>query len=260
MRLLDAFKKAMQLWRKHRVSRVGAALSFYSVFSLAPLILTLVVLSRLLVGPAHALHAVESQLQPLLGSKGTQGVDVLVRAAQHRISTTPLILSGGLVLVAVGAIFMQLQEALDDVWEIPEEERGGIWEIVGLRLHAFILIAALLVFALLSLLTVTAAGWAVATVVNLIALVIFLMLTYRVLPRTSVGWLSSGLGALITGGIIVLGEVLISLYFAWFHPESAYGSAGSFVILLIWIYYSTQLFLFGAVLTRVLEKAAPTSR
>src|SRR5579884_3410814 len=105
------FKEAAQLWRKHRVSRVGAALSFYAVFSLAPIILMLVVLSRLMVGPQDALHAVEMQLQPLLGSKGTQGIDVLVRAAEHKMSATPLFVGAALVLIAVAAIFMQLQEA-----------------------------------------------------------------------------------------------------------------------------------------------------
>ncbi len=240
MKIGDALKATASLWQKHRVSRVGAALSFYAVFSLAPLILTLVVLSRLLLGPQYALHAVEAQLQPLLGSKGTQGVDVLVRAAQHKISATPLIVGAGLVLLSVGAIFMQLQEALDDVWGIPEKKRGGFWEIVGLRLHVLILIAALLVFALVSLLAVAAAGLTLAAVVNIAALIIFLTLTYRVLPRTNVGWRSGLLGALVTGGILLIGEVLISVYFDRFHPEAAYGSAGSFIIVLIWIYYSTQ--------------------
>lgn len=245
--------EASDLWRKHRVSRVAAALSFYMVFSLAPLIFMLVVVSRLLLGPARALRAVESQLQPLLGSKGTHGIDVLVRAAEHKVDAAPLFVGGIIIIVAVFAIFMQLQEALDDVWGIPEHQRGGAWGLIGLRLHALILIAALALFALLSLLTAETVGWLPAAAVNIFTLLLFLTLTYRVLPRASVGWKSSAFGALMTGCIILLGEAGISVYFAHFHPETGYGSAGSFMIVLIWIYYSAQLFLFGAVLTRVIE-------
>lgn len=253
MQVPQAIGHSLDLWRKHRVSRVAAALSFYMVFSLAPLVFMLVLIARLFYGQAHALHEIEIQLQPLLGEKGTQGIDVLVRAAEHKVTTAPLFLSGGLILVAVFAIFMQLQEALDDVWEIPEHRRGGPWEIVVLRLHAVILIGALAVFVLFSLLVAQAFGVAAGMAVNVATLVLFLMLTYRVLPRASVGWKSSAIGAAITGCVLLLGELAISFYFHRFHPEDAYGTAGSFVIVLIWMYYSTQLFLFGAVLTRVLE-------
>lgn len=252
--LSKAIRAAAGRWGKHRVSRVAAALSFYMVFSLAPLIFVLVIIARLFYGQGHALGAVESQLQPLLGNKGTQGVDVLVRAAQHNISTAPLFIGAGLVLVAVFAIFMQLQEALDDVWDIPEHKRGGMWEIVVLRLHTLVLIAALALFVVLSLVTARSFGFAAAAGVNVATLALFLMLTYRVLPRSEVGWKSSAIGAGITGCVLLIGEAAISIYFRRFHPESAYGTAGSFVVLLIWMYYSTQLFLFGAVLTRVLEE------
>lgn len=251
-------RKTAALWRKHRVSRVAAALSFYMVFSLAPLLFMLVMMARALYGPGQALHGIEAQLQPLVGSKGTQGVDVLVRAAQHRITAAPLFLGGAIVLVAVVAIFMQLQEALDDVWGIPEHQRGGAWEIVGLRLHTVILIVALAVLVLLSLLTARAHGWVAAAAVNVGALGVFLTLTYRFLPRAPVGWKSSLAGALITGSILLAGEAAISLYFSRLHPATAYGSAGSFVVILIWLYYSTQLFLFGAVLTRVIEGQGST--
>ena len=254
--LRATFAEVALLWRKHRVSRVAAALSFYMVFSLAPLIFMLVVISRLLLGPKHALQAVESQLQPLIGTHGTRGIDVLVRASEHKVSATPLFIGGILVLVAVAAIFMQLQEALDDVWGIPEHRRGGWWQIIGLRLHAVVLIAALALFALFSLLTAQTLGWVAAAGVNIFTLLLFLTLTYRVLPRATVGWKSAALGALMTGCIILLGELAISFYFTHFHPESGYGSAGSFIVILIWMYYSAQLFLFGAVLTHVLERTA----
>jgi membrane protein len=246
------WRKALQLWRKHRVSRVAAGLSFYAVFSLAPVIFIVVIMARAF-GRADALSLVDSQLGLLIGQKGAHSVDTLVRASQHNVVSTPMFIGALLVLLAVFAIFMQVQEALDDVWEIPEHRRGGIWEIVVLRLHVVIAILALAVLVVAALYLAETRGRAAGIAANAVVLLIFLTVTYRTLPREEVGWRSAALGALITGIILLLGQAAMSLYFLRFHPENGYGAAGSFMIILIWIYYSAQLFLFGAVLTRAIE-------
>lgn len=246
------WRNALQLWRKHRVSRVAAGLSFYAVFSLAPVIFIVVIMARAF-GRADALSLVDSQLGLLIGQKGAHSVDTLVRASQHNVVSTPMFIGALLVLLAVFAIFMQVQEALDDVWEIPEHRRGGIWEIVVLRLHVVIAILALAVLVVAALYLAETRGRAAGIAANAVVLLIFLTVTYRTLPREEVGWRSAALGALITGIILLLGQAAMSLYFLRFHPENGYGAAGSFMIILIWIYYSAQLFLFGAVLTRAIE-------
>ena len=255
---MKVFGNALELWRKHRVSRVAAALSFYAVFSLAPVIFIFVVVARAL-GRVHALAVVDSQLGLLIGQKGAQSVDTLVRASQHKVASTPMFIGALLVLLAVFAIFMQLQEALDDVWDIPEHRRGGAWEIIALRLHVVIVILVLALLAGAALFIADVQGRIAGIAANAVVLLALLTVTYRTLPRENVGWRSAALGALITAVILLLGQAALSFYFSRFHPENGYGAAGSLIIILIWIYYSAQLFMFGAVLTRALEKGAGTS-
>jgi membrane protein len=189
----------------------------------------------------------------LIGTKGAKGLTDLIAAQQHNVVRTPAIVATVLVLAAIGGIFLQLQEALDDIWDIPEHERGGLWEIVALRLHVVIVVLALGLLAIVAILSAVLGGRMAAIAANVTALFVFLTVAYRVLPRVSASWKSCLLGAGITAGVLLVGEVLVSLYFTHFHPETAYGSAGSFVVVLLWIYYSAMLFLFGATLTRTIE-------
>lgn len=249
----DVLKEVARMWGRHRVSRVAAALAYYAVFALAPVTFMIVVLTRSVLGPKHALPLIESEARPLLGAGGAHGLDVLVRASQHQVSTTPLLIGGAIVVIASFAIFMQVQEALDDVWEIAEQKRGGARELFLLRLHVLIAVGVLALVAVVALLLAVAAGRAAVFGIDLAALAVFLTVTYRVLPNEKAGWRSCAIGALATSGILLGGELLLALYFRRFHPETAYGQAGSVIVLLIWIYYSAQLFLFGAVLTRAIE-------
>lgn len=250
-----AFKTALKLWQDHRVSRFAAALSFYAIFTVPASILMVVALARAVLGHARGLPMVDAELAPLVGVKGTQGINTLVAASQHKISTVPIVIGAALILAAVFGIFMQVQEALDDLWEIPEHRRGGAKEIVFLRLHVIGVIVALAVLALLALLAAASGGRFTAIAVDIVAVVLFLTIAYRVLPRAEVSWRSCILGAVVTGAVLLAGEAAIAFYLARFHPESGYGEAGSTIVLLIWIYYSALLFLFGAILTRALEDA-----
>lgn len=251
--IIKVLTKAFELWGQHRGARVAAALAYYSVFALAPLTFMMVVVNHFVLRRGHGLGTIESELQPLLGGSGTRGIDVLVRASAHQVSTAPIVVGAILVLIAGVAIFMQIQEALDDIWGIPEHRRGSIWDVVRLRLHVLILFGALALFALIALFVAFSAARPIAYGVNIIALITLLALAYHVLPNAKVSFKNSILGALVTGAILVCGELVIAFYFNHFHPETAYGAAGSFVIVLLWIYFSMQFFLFGALLTRVLE-------
>ncbi|HEY1976910.1 MAG TPA: YihY/virulence factor BrkB family protein [Candidatus Baltobacteraceae bacterium] len=248
-------RKALELWQHHRVSRVAAALSFYAIFTVPASILMVVWLARAGLGPSRGLPAVDAELAPLIGAKGTQGLNTLVAASQHKLAAAPIVIGAALLLAAVFGIFMQVQEALDDVWDIPEHRRGGVKEIVVLRLHVVIVVVALALLALLALFGAAAGGRAGAIGLNAVAIILFLTVAYRVLPRADVAWKSCALGAVITGAVLLLGEAAIAFYLTRFHPESGYGEAGSTIVLLIWVYYSALLFLFGAILTRALEDA-----
>ncbi|HEY6450180.1 MAG TPA: YihY/virulence factor BrkB family protein, partial [Candidatus Cybelea sp.] len=230
------------------MARFAAALSFYAIFTVPASIVMVVALARALLGPAHGLPMVDAELAPLVGTKGTQGINTLVAASQQKISTVPIVIGVALILAAVFGIFMQVQEALDDLWEIPEHRRGGAKEIVFLRLHIIVVILALAVLALLALLAATAGGKFAAMAADAVSVVLFLTIAYRVLPRAEVSWRSCLVGAVVTGVVLLAGEAAIAFYLTRFHPETGYGEAGSTIVLLIWIYYSALLFLFGAIL------------
>jgi membrane protein len=246
-------KSTIANWRRHRVSRLAAALSFYMVFSLAPLLFIIVVFAGTVLGATHTEHLVKNQLQLMVGTQGAQLVDTLVAASRRHVSAFALAAGGVLVVASAFGVFLQVQDALDEIWEIPEHRRGNLWETFALRLHALVVVGALAILAMVSLVVADAAGLRAGLAVNVVALMIFLLLTYRVLPQTDVGWKSSTLAAAITGLILLFGEALISLYFTHVHPASNYGTVGAFILVLLWIYYSAQLLLFGAELTRTIE-------
>lgn len=253
-------KTALGLLKQHRIGRMAAALAFYALFSLPPLAFIAVVLLRAILGPAHALSTIDTVLQPLLGANGANGIGALVQASQHKIAKTPIYLSVLLVFVSITGIFMQIQEALDDLWEIPEHRRGGVWEIVALRLHVVIAMIALVLLSVLALFAAAQSGRFAGLAVSAAAIVAFLLLAYRVLPRADVSWKNSAIGTAATAAVVFGGQALLSVYFARFHPESGYGNFASLIILLLWVYYSSLLFLIGAVFTRALEGSGAKER
>ncbi len=233
----------MLFWR-HRGQRVAAALSFYAVFTVPPLILAVLAVTRAMLGRARALATVDAELRPLIGG------------SQHKLGTAPLFFGIALGLVAIFAIFVHLQETLDDVWEVRERRGGGVWGLVRLRLRAAAAIPLLGALAVFALCAAAAGGPVAGTLANALAILLFLTVAYRLLSRAGVAWKTCFAGAAVTGMVLIAGESAISVLFARLHPESGYGTTGSIVALLIWLYYSALLFLVGAILTRALDERA----
>lgn len=248
-------------WQRHQDGRLAAALAYYAVFTLAPLLLVVIALLGLFL--SNAQQQVQAQLQQVVGNNGAQFINVLVAGANHReTGTIALIVGGGMILFSAIGVFLALQNALDEVFEIHPQNKGGFIQLVVLRLHALIVIAALAVIAIaaLALANVIGAYEIGAGAVNLAAMTVFLAVVYRVLPQCPVEWKSAYRGAAVTAVILLIGEAALSTYFTRFHPAAPYGAAGGIIVLLLWIYYSAQLMLFGAEITRASEpkpKPAP---
>jgi membrane protein len=265
--LRDAFSG----FSRHQDGRLAAALAYYAVFSLAPLLLVVIALLGLFLGQSNAQSQVQGQLQQVVGKNGTEMINVLIAGANHHgTGTIALIVGAALILFSAIGMFMALQNALDEVFEVHPDNKGGFVQLVVLRLHALIVIAALAIIAIAALAIANVLGGVMQTalgssivsgpavevgtgIVNVAALTIFLAVVYRVLPQCSVGWKAARAGALVTAIILVIGEAAISMYFTRFHPAAPYGAAGGIIILLLWIYYSAQLMLFGAEITRSYE-------
>jgi membrane protein len=254
-------------FNRHQGGRLAAALAYYTVFSLAPLLLVVIAIAGLVLGPTNAQTQVQGELQQMVGRDGTQMINVLIAGANHYgTGKIALIVGGALILFSAIGIFLALQNALDEVFEIRPENKGGVIQLVILRLHALVAIVALGVIAIAALTLANVIGGVMQTslggsfsgplfeigtgIINVAALTIFLAVVYRMLPQCPVEWKSAYIGAGVTAVILIIGEAAISIYFTRLHPAAPYGAAGGIIILLLWIYYSAQLMLFGAEITR----------
>lgn len=265
---------------RHQDGRLAAALAYYAVFSLAPLLLVVIALLGLLLGQSNAQQQVQSQIAQVVGKSGTQMINLLIAGANHHgTGVIALLVGAGLILLSAIGIFLALQNALDEVFEIRPDSKGGFMRLVVMRLHALIVIAALAIIAIAALALANVIGGVMQTalggtfagpayeigvgIINVAAMTVFLAVVYRTLPQCPITWKSAFTGAAVTAVILLVGEVALSMYFTRLHPAAPYGAAGGIIILLLWIYYSAQLLLFGAEITRANEarvKAAAATR
>jgi membrane protein len=260
-------KDAANGWNVHRASRIGAALAFYTVFSLGPILLLAVVVAGFFFGQGAAQGEIHQQVSTLIGAKAAAEVQVLLARA-HRpaagilattISVVTLLFSADIALV-------ELKSGLDEIWSVPGETRRWYWAYLQTRLLSialilslgFLLLASLLFSAALGALEALSHGIFIFGVVlhstsSLISfgLAVLLFATvFKVLPSVKLTWKDVVIGALITAVLFTAGRYVIALYLGSRTVASTYGAAGSVIVVLLWVYYSAQVFLFGAELTR----------
>jgi membrane protein len=254
-------------WSEHKDSRLGAALAYYSIFSIGPLIVIAITIAGLVFGAEAVQTQVIGTLHGFLGDSGTQAVDAMLKGANRpREGVFATIIGvGALVFAAVGVV-VQLKDALNTVWGVESPPGSGIWRFVrtyiwslaGVLSLGFLLLISMLLTAALS-----AAGKYIAPYLPEAALqaagflasfavisVLFAMM-FKWLPDTPIAWRDVWLGAILTAALFEVGKLLIGLYIGKQGLESTYGAAASIVVVLIWVYYTAQLVLMGAEFTNV---------
>src|SRR4051812_5276542 len=257
---------------------MGAALSYYSVFSLAPLLLIVVSVAGLVFGDEAVRGELFAQLQGLMGedaAKAIQGLLASVSKPSHGI--VGAVVGVAVLLIGATTVFGELQDALDRIWRAPARKKGGLWSLLRARLLSFGMILALAFLLMVSLVlgaVISALGkwWGplfgdwelLAQAVNLVVgfgltTAIFAII-YKFMPRVHVQWHDVWIGALVTALLFTIGKFLIGLYIGKSGVASGFGAAGSLVIVFIWIYYSAQIFLFGAEFTWVYAKTLGSMR
>jgi membrane protein len=249
---------------------MGAAISYYTVFSIAPLLLIVIAVAGLVLGREAASGQIFAQLQGLLGKDGAAAIQGMVESAS--LSDKSFLATAiGVVTLIIGAttVFSELQSALDRIWESPAaEKKEGIWNLLRSRLLSFGMILAI-GFLLLVSLVVSAAlsalgswwapmfgGWEILLqlvnfIVSLVVVTALFAMVYKFLPRAKIGWHDVWIGATATALLFTLGKSLIGLYIGKSSVASGFGAAGSLVVVLVWVYYSAQIFLLGAEFTWV---------
>ena len=269
--LWSLLKKSFAEWQRDKVSRLAAALAYYTAFALAPVLVIAIGVASFLFEQSTVQDRIIEQLQSLLGADGAEMVREMLVSAQAQDSNSFLATAVGVVLLVVGAsgLFIQLQDALNTVWNVRARTDEGIWGLVRDRLLSFgmVLVIGFLLLVSLALSAVLTAVsgfvgtgglpgidllWRLANAVISFGVITLLFgLIYKVLPDAKINWSDVWIGAAITALLFTVGKWLIGLYLGNSSAASAYGAAGSFVVLLLWIYYSAQILLFGAEFTQV---------
>jgi membrane protein len=256
---------AARQWSADAAPRLAAAISFYAVLSIVPLVMIAVAVAGVIFGHAAASNEINLRLAPVIGPDASRIATRLVTEASKASSSVPATIFGlGVLMYAASHIFAQIKGALDVMWGVPEG-RGGVRHLIRSRLVAFALVGAtglLLVASVLAdavrAVVVSRLGEAAArpvptgdTLLSFLLLCILVTVIYKVLPDSPIGWREVLIGALFTSVLLMIGMRLLGLYFTYFPLRSIYGAAGSIVAILVWVHYSSMVFLYGAAFAHV---------
>jgi membrane protein len=260
-------KEIIKEWQEDNVSQLAAALSYFAVVSLAPLLVLVVVLVGLFYGRETARAELMMQIESVVGAEIAQFVEtVLSNASQPELASIAGFLSFAILLWGATNLFSQLQFSLNTIWGVTAEPGAGIWATVKKRFWAFLMVVGIAVLLLanvilssvLTALSGTTSAWlpqvdwlwpVINFVVSLVAMTILIAAIFKILPEAEIVWRHVWLGAAVTAVLFTIGQFALSFYLS--NAGSAYGAAGSFAVFLIWVYYSAQIFFFGAEFTQV---------
>ncbi|AFY93886.1 YihY/virulence factor BrkB family protein [Chamaesiphon minutus] len=264
-------KETVAEWQQDKVEQMAAALAYYTLFSIAPLLVIAVAVAGAVFGQEAARGEMVTQIQGLLGKAGAEVVQTALANTQNPQAgngIVPSIISTVALLFGASGVFIQLQDSLNAVWNVEPSPQAGVKAIVRKRVFSFAMVITI-GFILMVSLVVSAALSALSTFTNQlvpalesfwklfnlgISLGVFTLLfalIYKYLPDITIAWRDVLVGALFTSILFSVGKELLGLYLGNGSFGSAYGAAGSVVTVLAWIYYSVQIMLFGAEFTQV---------
>jgi membrane protein len=266
------FREAGSQWSSHNAPRLGAALAYYTVLSLAPALFVIVAICGTVFGEDVVQSHLYQEFRSMIGDQGAAVAQTLLKKV-HRPGHGLIAGTVGFAILIIGAsgIFAELRDTLNYIWEVPARENSGIWNLLRQRFSSFAMVlgAGLVLMMGLALSAIVQAAGAyiapwiaipepVLELINLLVLFLasaFLFaLIYRLIPDYRVAWRDVAIGSAITAGLFAVGKFLIGFYLRTAAVGSAYGAAGSLVAVLVWVYYSSQVFLYGAEVTRAYSR------
>ena len=264
------FKAAAMNWIDDHAQSMGAALAFYTIFSIAPLLLIVIAVAGFFFGQEAARGEIYGQLNDMLGTRGAQAVQELLESAGRRADSVPAALFAA-VLLFVGAtvVFAELEDALNRIWGVPQRQRSaGLWGLLRARLLSFgmilgigfLLVVSLAFSAALRALSrwwnpdsesfATFSGYTEIGLSLVLVTTVFALI-YKAMPHARIAWRDVWIGAAVTAVLFLLGKGFIGLYIGSSGITTLFGAAASLIVVLLWVYYSAQIFLFGAEFTWV---------
>ena len=268
-RYLEVFKLAYAEWTEDEATRLGAALAFYTALSIAPLLVVLIAVIGMALGEEAARGQVVSEIGGLVGTETAQSIEgAIEHARQPATGTIAAILSLITLILGASGVVAELKSSLNRIWDVKVVDAGGILGIVKQRLFSFAMVLGIGFVLLVSLaLSALLAGvgkffkdflplpepvlHGANLLLSFVVITALFGVIYKYLPDVEVAWSDVLKGAAFTAVLFVIGKFLLGLYLGKAGVGSAYGAAGSLVVLLVWVYYSAQIFFFGAEVTQV---------
>ncbi len=266
--LRQVINGAVSEWIDHRAASKGAALAFYTLFSMAPILVLVIAIAGFFYGTQAAQGEILIQLRGLVGTQGAEAIQLILAGArdqeQGRLAT---VIATVLLLFGATSVFAELKASLDEIWQMPSAREAGLWDLLRTRLLSFGLILVLTFLMMVSLVVSAALAllqhywggvWkdaalllgALAGLIGFGVIAALFAVIYKMLPRVRLSWHDVAIGALGTAGLFTLGKYAIGLYIGNSSVASSFGAAGSMIALLLWVYYSAQIFFLGAEFTR----------
>ena len=253
-------------WFDHRASSKGAALAFYTLFSMAPILVLVIAIAGLFYGQQAAQGELLAQLKGLVGNQGADAIQLVLAGARDRDQGRwATLLASALLLFGATSVFAELKASLDEIWQVPRPLQGSVWDALRTRLLsfglvlvlAFLLMVSLVASAALALLERYWSGLKAVYLLSLLAdglgfcvIAVLFGVIYKTLPRVRLSWRDVAIGALATAALFNVGKYAIGAYIGNSGVASSFGAAGSMVALLLWVYYSAQIFFLGAEFAR----------
>jgi len=265
---LTLTRDSVKAWQEDYAASMGAAIAFYTAFSIAPLMIIIIAIAGFVWGEDAVRGEVIRQLGSVVGSEAAAGIQALIRNADrpHQGITATLI-SVGILIWGATRVFAELQTALDRIWDVPQVARQkGIWNTIRTRLLSFGLVLGLAFLLIVSLVVSTglaAVGqWAgglfpgmeailqlANTLITFCITTFLFAMIFKFMPQATIAWRDVWIGAIVTAVLFELGKILIGMYVGKSASVSTLAAAGSLIVLLIWVYYAAQVFLLGAEFT-----------
>ena len=262
-------KESFKEWKEDGALDLGASLAYYTIFSLAPMLLIVTGIAGMVWGREAVQGQLVGQMQGLVGQQGAQAIQTMIaNAGKHGSGVLATIIGTVTILFGATGVFVQLQNALNRIWDVEPKPGGGVWGFVRNRLLSFgmilgigfLLLVSLVVSAAMASIdqwadTLGGVGHVLARILSFavsFGVITFLFaMIYKFLPDVKIQWRDVWIGAVVTALLFTVGKFLIGLYLAKSTVASTYGAAGSLVILLLWTYYSAQIVFLGAEFTQV---------
>lgn len=269
-RLLSLARQAFAAFKHDYAASMGAAIAYYTVFSLAPLLVIVIAVAGAVFGREAVTGMIVAQVGGLIGNEGAAFVQSLIRnASDPERGLVAGTVSVAVLVIGATTVFAELQRALDRIWRVPASAKpSGIWALLRARLLSFGLILGLAFLLMVSLVVSTAVaalgewtqgmlpGWAtllhvINTLVSLVIATLLFSMIFKLMPSTDIAWRDVWIGSVVTAVLFEVGKLLIGLYLGKSAMTESFAAAGSLVVLLAWVYYAAQIFLLGAEFTKV---------